>query len=103
MKTTKQFGLVEKRLTHIPFKDAFTGSNPVQVTTRKSKLREIGAFFALFFQKISLKYLFYKHINNLSSISLSISFDNRFRLKYTNCVKYPGGIQYDKISFDTSW
>ena len=30
-------GLLEKRLTHMPFTHAFTGSNPVQVT--------IGAWF----------------------------------------------------------
>ena len=36
-------GALEKRLTHMPFTHAFTGSNPVRVTIEKIR-SETGAF-----------------------------------------------------------
>ena len=40
-------GALEKRLTHMPFTHAFTGSNPVQVTIRKL-IQELSWIFYLY-------------------------------------------------------
>ena len=37
-----KYGLLEKRLTHMPFTHAFTGSNPVQVTIFFGGLAQLG-------------------------------------------------------------
>ncbi len=41
-------------LTHIPFKDTFMGSNPVQVTTKKISIDVGRCFFCIFDQKYCL-------------------------------------------------
>ena len=37
---SKTDGALEKRLTHMPFTHAFTGSNPVRVTIENDTLQE---------------------------------------------------------------
>ena len=40
----KIYGALEKRLTHMPFTHAFTGSNPVRVTICKHNLNIVEVF-----------------------------------------------------------
>ncbi len=46
-------GALEKRLTHMPFTHAFTGSNPVRVTIRR--LRPETVFFFVYERRIIRK------------------------------------------------
>lgn len=46
-------------LTHIPFKDTFMGSNPVQVTNKKITALEKCRFFVFLGRtKVSIEYVF---------------------------------------------
>ena len=41
---SQKYGALEKRLTHLPFTQAFTGSNPVRVTNKTQKAFRKGFF-----------------------------------------------------------
>ncbi len=57
MKALEKTGPLEKRLTHMPFTHAFTGSNPVRVTNRKLRQFIVELSFLLVFELLAISYL----------------------------------------------